>query len=72
MTYYLYSGGPEPRPVPRRHCSLCNDTHYVSISFFGKRGPLCTCGAGDPADEMTLHAADCDSVPCPLDQLLQE
>lgn len=52
-------------------CSVCCDTGWVSISFFGKRAPVCTCGAG-PYDELTLHAPECDSVRCPFDQLMSE
>lgn len=55
----------------RSGCSVCNDTGWVSISFFGKRAAVCTCGAG-PCDELTLHAPECDSVRCPFDQLMSE
>jgi hypothetical protein len=53
-------------------CSVCNDTGFISISFFGKRPAVCTCGAGSPSDGMTLHAVWCDSVVCPFDQLLSK
>jgi hypothetical protein len=56
----------------RKHCTVCSNTGWVSISWFRRREAVCTCGAGDPADEMIFHTVDCDSVVCPFDQLLVE
>lgn len=54
---------------PPAACAVCSGTGWVSISFFGKRAAVCTCGAGSPSDEMILHDVACDSVRCPFDQL---
>lgn len=49
-------------------CTVCEGTGFLPRQWVtGLRE--CTCGAG-PLDELTLHAAGCDSVPCPFDQLL--
>lgn len=54
--------------LPR--CDVCDDTRFIAAAGVFGRDPVCTCGAGEPGDEMVLHAVDCDAVPCPFDQLL--
>lgn len=51
-------------------CDVCNDTHVVPAGWVFQRAISCTCGAGD--GEMKLHAPDCDPVPCPFCQLIDE
>jgi hypothetical protein len=55
--------------LPVAHCFMCSDTGFTGILRGPGASPVCTCGAG-LLDELTLHAADCDAVPCPFDQLL--
>lgn len=60
------------RLVMRERCAACDDTGFIAAAGVLGRDPVCTCGAGAPGDEMTLHAVECDSVPCPFDQLLSD
>ena len=57
------------RKAPRALCSVCEGYGIVARAEVYLRDPVCDCGAG-PYDELTLHAPDCDSVPCPFDQLI--
>jgi hypothetical protein len=59
------------RRVPRRYCAPCAGFHVLPGGYVFGRGTACTCGAG-PVDELTLHTVDCDTVPCPFCQLLNE
>jgi hypothetical protein len=58
-----------PFTFRRHHCDVCSALGTVPAGPVFGRGPQCTCGAG-PFDELTLHAGDCDTVPCPFCQLL--
>lgn len=49
-------------------CSVCEGYGTLPCAEVFPRDPVCTCGAGE-FDEMTVHAADCDTVPCPFCQL---
>jgi hypothetical protein len=55
----------------RQHCDVCADNQLLSGDYVFDREPVCTCGAG-PVDEWTLHAPDCDTVPCPFCPLLND
>jgi hypothetical protein len=56
----------------RYHCAVCDGEEWLSGSYVYDRAPVCTCPAGSRDDEMVLHTPDCDSVPCPFCQLLDE
>jgi heterodisulfide reductase subunit B len=49
----------------QEHCAVCDGDGVLSGSYIFARSTVCTCGAG-PVNELTLHAADCDTVPCPF------
>lgn len=59
------------RRKPRPFCAVCDGLGWLNGWYVYDRDLVCTCGAG-PADELTLHAGDCDSVPCPFCPLLRE
>jgi len=71
----------------RYHCAVCDGEEWLSGSFVYARGdgeewlsggfayaraPVCTCPVGSRDNDLVLHAPDCDSVPCPFCQLLNE
>jgi hypothetical protein len=60
-----------PKLPRRRHCDVCGDDGFVPADCVFDRDTACTCGAG-PVDAWTLHAPECDTVPCPFCQLLGE
>ena len=62
---------PRRRGLPRLHCGVCDGDGFLSADYVFAREPVCTCGAG-PYDEWTLHSPDCDTVPCPFCQLLDD
>lgn len=48
---------------------VCLGYGVLSGEWVYGRGPVCTCGGGDPTDITTLHTMTCDSVPCPFCQV---
>ena len=55
----------------RYSCAVCGGYEWISRDYvWPARGLHCTCGA--PGGLASLHAVDCDSVPCPFCQLLDE
>lgn len=60
-------------PRGRRHCGACSGEGTIPGSFAFGRERHCTCAAvPGKIPQMTLHAAACDSVPCPFCQLLRD
>ncbi len=57
------------RRAARPHCAVCDGYEVLSGDYVFGREVQCTCGAGGP-DELVLHSADCDTVPCPFCRLL--
>lgn len=53
-------------------CSTCADMRYVSWGWASGEPAACTCGAGDPADELVFHELTCNAVPCPFCQLVTD
>jgi hypothetical protein len=59
---------PKLAPVTRI-CAVCDGYGVLSCDYVFDRPSVCTCGHGDPHDELITHAYDCDTVPCPFCQL---
>jgi hypothetical protein len=56
----------------RYHCNVCDGFKtLIAEAYLPGHEPVCTCGAG-PLDKVTLHDVNCDTVPCPFCQLLDE
>jgi hypothetical protein len=51
--------------APELDCP-CAGVGWLGREWLHIRNPVCTCGAGDPADPAILHDVSCDSVPCPF------
>lgn len=48
---------------------FCEGTGLLDRNWVFNHDPQCTCSAQTDDFIMTLHALDCDSVPCPFCQL---
>jgi hypothetical protein len=57
----------------RYHCDVCDGLKSVLADILFERDRVCTCGVTlHDIPELTLHDVDCDTVPCPFCQLLDE
>ena len=57
----------------RYYCDVCDGLSSVPADVLYRRDRVCTCGVTPHfIPQLTLHADDCDTVPCPFCQLLDE
>lgn len=56
----------ELEAIERQLCPACSGIGIVPCEWLYQREPKCTCDAATDDFLYTLHAVNCDSVPCPF------